>query len=318
MSRTGLNYAQASHAAASAGFVNTQNSMLKNPLFQTDALMREWQKEPAGSPRKLFIGNILDQQMSGLNLPGNGKGSKSGSPQMKPSGELFNWSKDPRMGSRLGGAGGTYTNPQTGQIVSTDTTTQASRDQRAIAGAENIKDYLSKAILTLPQYQTATQKGGVGAQKLSNFLFGTNYDGPSKQAEGQAAVQEAAEGFINSFGLNATNENVNKAISIMTPKFGESTAQATARMQRQLQDFVSQEQRAKDRLASGNEVGQAAPQQPGYFTQQSLSPEQKQQQDYQGAVQQLNQMAQEAIQAGADPQLVNERLQAQLQEMGVN
>jgi len=274
MSRTGLNRAQATEAAARTGLIGAQTQQVNasmNPGYAYDTIYQQYQNSPSGSPRKSYFAGILNNMMGGGINPSlsNSKSTKSSAGTgyatvpMGSSAAGSQFVKDPRMGSTRAGAGGTYIDPETGEIVSTDTSTQSSRDQRAIAGADNIKQYVNKAIATLPQYQTAWQQGNVNYQKLSNFLLGTNYAGPSTQAEGKAAVQEAAEGFINSFGLNATGENVSRAVDILTPKFGESSQQAQARMQSQLQDFVDQENRAKARLQSGNPVGQNPPQQMG-------------------------------------------------------
>ena len=48
------------------------------------------------------------------------------------------------------------------------------------------------------------------------------------------SVKSAAEGIINTFGLNATGENVNKVIDIISPKFGESTEYSKQRAQTEL------------------------------------------------------------------------------------
>ncbi len=184
-----------------------------------------------------------------------------------------------------GGGGGTYVNPETGEIISMPTNPSKTKDQRTIAGSQNVQDYLKTAQETLPQFLTAKDQGKLKAQQWTNYLAGTNYPGPSKYAEGEAAVTTMAEGFINSFGLNATNENVAKAEKIFKPRFGESSRAWLDRTDRQAKELMRVEGRAQGRLAGGNVVGK---------TNQSLQAQ-----------------AQLAIARGADPAQV----QAQLQQL---
>lgn len=231
------------------------------------------------------------------------------------------------MGTTRGGAGGTYVNPMTGQVVSSDTGTQASRDQRAIAGTDNVKQYVDTITATLPKYQTLGAQSDLWKQKLSNFALGTNYKGPTEQALGDAAIKASAEGFLNTFQLNATEGNVNTAMDILRPRFGESGDNYKNRVNTQLDDFVKQQKRAESRLAGGTSVGQtdASPAQLDYFRANSVSdpsvwgmqqqaqgaPAQSMQQPAQSPIdpQQLKAQADEAIAKGADPAKVQARMQ---------
>lgn len=294
--RTGLTYAQAKHALASAGaesargaLYGTQNEMARNPMFEMDAMIREWKAAPNGSPQKAYLAYTLKNKMaevgagSSMTPPmvapgaaqGKGKG-KSSSNQLGFNGALPGlgspWGKDPRMGSTRSGAGGTYTDPQTGQIVSTNTNAQASRDQKAIAGTENMKQYVGELAKTLPQFQRMGKRGSTALQGFSNAFLGSNYGAPSELASGEAALLEQAEGFVNTFQLNSTEENIKKGVDIMRPRFGESPKGYEDRVQKQLDDFKTQEQRAEARLAGGTPVGQSppqAPQGPDYFVSNS-------------------------------------------------
>lgn len=163
------------------------------------------------------------------------------------------WFKDPRFGSSRGGAGGTYFNSATGEYTSTDTGAQATKDQKVLSGAANVKQYLSEVKDKLPKFQGGAQKASVLAQGVGNY-FGANFKGPSDLASGQTAALEAAEGFINSFGLNATNENVAKAQQIFMPRWGESSKGYQQRLETQLDSFAKTATRAQDRLRQGNDV----------------------------------------------------------------
>jgi hypothetical protein len=277
MARTGLSYAQAREAAARTGLIDTQQQVLANPFTQTHNMIQQWQQLPTDSHEKIMLGSLLDGSASaGQMFPsaaskGGGKaGTMTGTlPGLGAPG----WVRDPRMGSTRGGAGGTYINPNSGEIVSSDTATQAARDQRAIAGTENVKQYIDTIIDTLPKYQTLGSQAGLWKDRLSNFAFGTKYLGPDKNALGNAAIKASAEGFLNTFQLNATEGNVQTAMDILKPEFGESGEGYKARVVTQLSDFAKQQQRARDRLGEGTTVGQApaSPAQLGYFTRNSVS-----------------------------------------------
>lgn len=169
------------------------------------------------------------------------------------------YGKNPQMGTNRGGAGGTFVDPSTGQTTSSDTTQQATRDQRAIAGLDNVNSYLNEAMKKMPQFVTGWQRAKLSGEGLANNWLGANYQAPSDYASGQAAIKESAEGFVNGFGLNATNENVDKAISIMTPTDGESPNGYKNRVAQQLTDFANQQQRAKSRLKNGIPVDEQLP-----------------------------------------------------------
>lgn len=182
-------------------------------------------------------------------------------------------------GSR--GGGGVFINPETGEITGQLTGPAKTRDQRTIAGADNVKDYLQTAQSTLPKFMTLYDMAKVNLQKGANLL-GANYEGPSIQAEGEASITTMAEGFINTFGLNATDENVKKAEKIFKPRLGESPQAWLKRTERQGQEFIRVQKRAQERQMHGNRLG---------YTNASLQ-----------------QQAQAAIAAGADPELVQEQL----------
>jgi hypothetical protein len=280
--RTGLTYAQAKQVAAQTGLigaqtgmVNTQQQVLANPFTQTHNMIQQWQSLPVDSHERIMLGSLLDgSATAGQMFPSMGSKGRAGTMTgTLPGLGAPGWTRDPRMGSTRGGAGGTYINPNTGQVVSSDTATQASRDQRAIAGTENVKQYVDTIIDTLPKYQTLGSQAQLWKQGASNYLLGTDYPGPTKKALGDSAIKASAEGFLNTFQLNSTEGNVNTAMGILRPVFGESGANYKARVITQLSDFAKQQQRAENRLAGGTPVGQAeaAPAQLGYFTRNSVS-----------------------------------------------
>lgn len=170
-----------------------------------------------------------------------------------------NAGKNPMMGSNNSGAGGTYIDPTTGAITSTDTGAQTTRDQRTVAGLQNAQQYLRNVVQKMPQFVTGWQKVGLEGSGFANNWLGANYKSPSDYAGAEASLKSAAEGILNGFQLNSTGENVQTVIGIMKPVSGESSQYYQQRVQQQLADFSDQQHRAEDRLSSGINVGNKLP-----------------------------------------------------------
>lgn len=209
------------------------------------------------------------------------------------------FTKNQMMGPARGGQGGTYVNPQTGEIISSNTSAQTTTDQNAIAAVQRVKPQVEDLVQKLPQFQRAGTQASAWTQGVGNKYFGTNYDLPSQQAEGNALINTTAEGLMKAFNLPSTNESLDMVKQAIAPVDGESPQGYKARVNRELQKIVMFQGQAKDRLAHGivlNQGNQAA-QQGGYSQSQ------------------LQAYAQDAIAKGADPQAVQQRL-AQMQGGG--
>ena len=168
---------------------------------------------------------------------------------------------DPKTGAPLvnvGGAGNkgvnNYINPETGDVSSAPTSAQASRLQKGITGSENLTQFIKNYMNELPQFQKPEVKGKYYAQSLSNSLFGTDYPLPSKFAYGKSSLLSAAEGLLNTFQLNATDKNIKRVIEIMEPKWGEGENGYKGRVQAQLNDFMTTENRLKEHLKTGYQL----------------------------------------------------------------
>lgn len=200
-----------------------------------------------------------------------------------------------------------------GNIFVKPTRQASSRDFRTIAGAENIKEYLGNVKDQLPQFQGFWKRAEISSKGIANRFLGKNYEEPSKLAEAEGSLISAAEGFINTFGLNATNENLNKSLKIFEPRTGESKKGYEARLERQLNDLVNVERRAQQRQAAGVQVGNVYNGNPGIpMAQQTIAPQVQQQ--MQGAMNQqapqqknpdqIQAWANYVISQGADPKAV--------------
>jgi hypothetical protein len=164
---------------------------------------------------------------------------------------LSNLVKDPSKSPGRGGQGGTYVDTQTGKTISTDTNRQTSMDQATITGIKRVMPQIDVLVKNLPQFQRATTQAASYLEGVSNKYFGTNFNLPSKYAEGVAKLESAPEALIKTFGLQSTDQAVDMMKATIKPKDGESPAGYKARVLRALQELKLFEEQSKDRLANG-------------------------------------------------------------------
>ncbi len=200
---------------------------------------------PAGADRDR-VERIIDQKARGSNGT-TVFDPQTGNPLVQIGG----------MGGKSGG--GTFANPLTGEITSQPTGATASNLQGRIVGTEAVKPYLEEIIKTLPQFQNAGTAATLYGQKLANSLGGQNFSLPSEQASGKAAIKEASEGMIKSFGLNATGANRQAMEDILKPHFGESPQGYAERVQKQASAYANNQELAKQALRGGININKSKP-----------------------------------------------------------
>lgn len=132
-----------------------------------------------------------------------------------------------------------------GNPISKPTTAVDTKLQQSVIGMNNVLPYFDTIVKDLSQFQTGPEKAQLGYEKFANQWLGGNYEGPSIEAEGLASVNSAAEGLMRAFGLNATNESLNKMAEIMSPHKGESPEQYKKRAGKQAVDFLNIQKRAQ-------------------------------------------------------------------------
>lgn len=210
---------------------------------------------------------------------------------------------DPRTGQPLvnmGGSsngrssgGGTLVNPLTGEITSPLTAASRTRDQKVIAGSENLQSYIGGVADKLPQFQSRPKKILTGIQGLLNEnvpFLGANFEGPSTLAEGNADLLASVEGFMNNFNLTSTDKNAAMAKEIFAPQPGESAQFYKKRVERQAKHLLEVDRRARERQITGNLVG---------HTEDSIQKKRES----------LEKIAKYSIDKGADPAQVNAEIQ---------
>ena len=155
-----------------------------------------------------------------------------------------------------GSPGGKLYQTQNGEILAQPTGAQATNLQGRVVGAETVEPFINEVAETLPQFQNPKTKATSFAQGLSNAFLGSNYSLPSQQASGKAALKEASEGMLKSFGLNATGANREAMEEILTPTFGESPEGYKQRVTQQAEAFAKNKDYAKKSLRRGVSIGE--------------------------------------------------------------
>lgn len=176
---------------------------------------------------------------------------------------LNQMTKDPTMGSLKSGAGGTYTDPTTGQQFTTDTTKNITTDQQAIAAIDRVKPLLNSVGDNLAPFQTLAGQGQLRTGQLAN-LFGANSATANQYAKGQADLKMASESLLKGWGLNVTNESLETMQEAVKPRWGESPQGYKNRIATTLTQLQENQRQAAGRLKGGTNLDaagqQAAPQ----------------------------------------------------------
>ena len=154
-------------------------------------------------------------------------------------------------GSKSNSQGGTFVNPETGETVSKPTGAETTKLQNRIVGEEQLKPIIKQIIATVPQFQSGWKKGKTSLEGKANKWFGTDYEDPSIQQEGHAALSKSAESLVNLFGLNANARNVEEVKGILEPAEGESPSGYEKRVTSELNNFSQSSQTAKNQLRKG-------------------------------------------------------------------
>lgn len=275
MARTGLSYAQAQQALAGAGaenaragLLNAQTQEVTNPLYKTDQLIQQYMSLPDGSPQKIAAGRSLYPVFSGGMVPpvNSGRANQTGATSPMPGANMPmtgvtpglgapGFVKDPRFGSSRSGAGGTYTDPQTGQMVSTDTAANTTQDQKTIAAAQRVVPLINDIANKQAPFMTVAGRAGLLSDKVQNLL-GANKQSPSDYASVQANTELAAESLIKAYGLNVTDQSADMMKTAVKPIAGESPQSYKQRLQNTLATIAQNQSEAEARLSGGNQIGQ--------------------------------------------------------------
>jgi hypothetical protein len=203
-------------------------------------------------------GNQLLQRLNSGAMPNSG-GSLPGAPgntspnmySLMYGNALSQMTKNPTMGSYRSGAGGTYTNPATGQSYTTDTNANATLDQRTVAALQRVTPILNSLSKNLSPFQTATGEAGLRIGQALNYGLGTHFQSPDMYAQGQSDLKVAPESLLRAWGLPITNESLNRMQEAVEPRFGESSQGYQTRIVNQLKQLQANSAQSQQRLQSG-------------------------------------------------------------------
>lgn len=163
--------------------------------------------------------------------------------------------KNPMMGNSRGGQGGTYTDPTTGQIVSSDTSKNTTLDQQTSASIQRVQPLLKQLSDNITPFLTASGDVGLKGSQYSNYILGTQFGAPAQYAKAEQALNFAPEGLMRVWGLNITDQSAKIMQDAVKPQFGESPQQYTDRVTDTMKMLDTIQKEAESRLAGGMPVG---------------------------------------------------------------
>lgn len=178
-----------------------------------------------------------------------------------------------------------YFDSKTGQIISAPSVRTSAVVQQQLLGAQRVQPQLERIanewspFLDLKgkaQLQGARIGNLVGSsvspETLKSFGLSPSSDLPSRYAKAMATTKTAPEALVKAYGINPTNETLNRLQEVIEPLVGENKEGYTHRIQQELAE-IKQEQEALSAkaLSSGFNVtpGQNQEQQPNKFQRQS-------------------------------------------------
>lgn len=244
LAQTGLYGAQTSHYGAQThNLLHPKESLSE---YEKALLAREHikAKYPEGSKER----EQIEQIVANLAIP---KAQSNGiSVTLDEKGQPM-----VQIGGPAGKSGGsTFVNDK-GEITSSLTTPATTKAQNAVLAENRLKPFIESLTQNLPQFQSKWSKFGNEAAGFANNWFGANFAGPSQEQEGKADITIAAEGLINSFGLNGSKAAIKSMESTLEPAAGESPAQYKQRVERQIANIVESQKGTQFALAHGLKVG---------------------------------------------------------------
>ena len=265
--KTGLSYAEAgaARARASASYAEANKTNINaSPIAYQQELYNQYAKSAPGSREQLYYGGLLKSEMGKYGspvggVPSSGSNMTTSVPGTPQGGAVPvntpGWEKDTKFGSTRMGAGGTYTDPETGQTISTPTNSTTSRNQSAIQALQRVTPLIKDLSKNISQFQTAGQKGNLAVQTVGN-LFGGNYPLPNQKAEAEQDLALAPESLLKAYQLNVTDQSLNTMKDAIKPIIGETQKGYESRLTKTLKTLRENEEAAKKIQAEGIDVTQ--------------------------------------------------------------
>lgn len=170
-------------------------------------------------------------------------------------------------------------NPQTGQVISVASPRTVTATQQQLLAAKRVEPQLDRIadewsdFMDVPGIaKLAGQKVGeafrVSPETLKSFGIPVDSNLSSKYAKAKATTLTAPESLVKAYGLNATNETLERLEKVIEPQWGESKESYKNRIMQQLAEIKNEQvEQSKQMLGGGINLTPQANQLPAQPTQ---------------------------------------------------
>lgn len=128
-----------------------------------------------------------------------------------------------------------------GGAISVSTGRMTTALQTAVNAAKRVEPQLQRIATEAEPFMSAGGQGKLQLQRLGNYFAGKKGDLPTKYAKFQSDLAAAPEALVKSYGLNPTNETIERMARVIEPYNGETGEQYKARILGTLEN-IRQEQ----------------------------------------------------------------------------
>lgn len=151
--------------------------------------------------------------------------------------------------------GKTYQDPNTGQVISAPTARTATALQTSITAAKRVAPQLERIANHAAPFMTLGGEANTFYQRGKNYAFGGKSELPSQYANFQSELKAAPESLVKAYGLNPTNETIERMASVIEPLRGETAETYKQRILTTLDNIKNeQEKQPEGQLYGGINV----------------------------------------------------------------
>lgn len=151
--------------------------------------------------------------------------------------------------------GTTFATPQ-GDVISSPTEATRTAAQTAIGAAERVMPQLTEISDAAGPFLTLGGMGNLGYQAISNMLSPDEQKKlPTQYARYKSLIKSAPEALVKAYGLNPTNETIDRMEKIIEPFYGETKDQYKNRILQTLESIKNEQIATQQKnLSRGFEV----------------------------------------------------------------
>lgn len=152
--------------------------------------------------------------------------------------------------------GKSYRDPVTGQVISAPTARTATSLQTSITAAKRVIPQLQRIATDAAPFMTLGGEADTLYQRGKNWAFGGKSELPSQYAAFQSELKAAPESLVKAYGLNPTNETIERMAAVIEPYRGETADTYQNRILNTLENIKNeQEKQGEGQLYGGIPVG---------------------------------------------------------------